>query len=141
MFKTLAFAAATLSLAVSAPLAAQDDAPVTKGEAKLAEMLEGRVAGEPSNCIRTFGSRNLQQIDDTALVYRDGDTVWVNYTKSPSSIDDDDYLVIRKFTNSQLCRTDQVTTRDRFGNFFSGVIILDDFIPYRMPEHGTTNAG
>ena len=24
--------------------------------------------------------------------------------------------------------------RDRFGNFFSGVIFLDDFVPYRLAE-------
>ncbi len=141
MFKTLAAAAATLAFAAANPLAAQTAEPLTKGEAKLAEMLEGRVAGEPVNCIRTFGSRNLQQIDDTAIVYRDGDTVWVNYTRSPGSIDDDDYLVIRKFNATQLCRTDQVTTYDRFANFFSGVIFLDDFIPYRLPGADAENGG
>ena len=134
MLKTLATVAATLSLAFTSSASAQEDAEITKGEAELAELLEGRVAGEPESCIRTIGSRNLEQIDNTALVYRAGDTIWVNYTKTPRAIDDWDYLVIRKFSASQLCRTDQVTTRDRSGNFFSGVILLDDFIPYRLPE-------
>lgn len=141
MFKTIAAAAATFAIACSAPLAAQDAEPLTKGEAKLAKMLEGRIAGEPSNCIRTLGSRNLQQIDETAIVYRDGDTLWVNYTRSPDAIDDNDYLVIRKFGTSQLCRTDQITTYDRFANFFSGVIFLDDFIPYRLPETNAETGG
>ncbi|MBX7539427.1 hypothetical protein K3178_00235 [Qipengyuania sp. GH29] len=116
--------------------AVQADEPVelTKGEKRLAKMLDGRVAGEPESCIRTIGSRNLMTIDGTALVYRSGDTIWVNYTKRPEWIDDSDYLVIRRFSNSSLCRTDQITTYSRGGNFFSGVIFLDDFIPYRTAE-------
>ena len=43
-------------------------------------------------------------------------------------------MVIRKFSGSQLCRTDNITLRDRFSNMFSGIIFLDDFVPYRLPE-------
>ena len=137
MLKRLVLTAAAIG-ALAAPVAAQAEDPVapTRGEAKLAKMLEGRVAGEPERCIRTFGSKSLTQIDDTALVYKDGDTVWVNYTNSPDSIDDGDYLVIKKFDATSLCRTDQITTYSRTGNFFSGVIFLDDFIPYRKAEEG-----
>lgn len=131
MLRSLAVAAA-LTLSLSPIAHAQDAEPaMTKGEARLAKLLEGRVPGEPRDCINTFGSGNLTQIDKTALVYRSGDTVWVNYTRMPHAIDDDDYLVINKFSASQLCRTDQITTHDRYGNFFSGVIMLDEFIPYR----------
>ncbi|MDG5747834.1 hypothetical protein P8Q88_06545 [Qipengyuania sp. XHP0207] len=139
MMKTIlgATCAATAALGLLAmPASADDhtDAEMTKGEAKLAKMLEGRVAGEPERCIRTIGSRNLQQIDDTALVYKQGRTIWVNYTRSPESIDSDDIMVIRRFDGTSLCRTDQITTVERFGGFFSGVIFLDDFVPYRLPE-------
>ena len=130
--------AATAALTMlAAPASAQDyaDRELTRGEAKLAKMLDGRVAGEPERCIRTIGSRNLTQIDDTALVYKQGRTIWVNYTRTPESIDSDDIMVIRKFDGSSLCRTDQITTVERFGGFFSGVIFLDDFIPYRLPEN------
>ena len=135
MLKPILAATAALTM-LAAPAIAQDyaDRELTKGEAKLAEMLDGRVAGEPERCIRTIGSRNLTQIDDTALVYKQGRTIWVNYTRTPGSIDSDDIMVIRKFDGSSLCRTDQITTVERFGGFLSGVIFLDDFIPYRLPE-------
>ena len=136
MIKRLALATAALGLLAAPAVQADDHKEMTKGEAKLAKMLEGRVAGEPESCITTIGSRSMQRIDDTALVYKSGKTIWVNDTKTPESIDDGDYLVIRKFSGSQLCRTDQVTTRDRASNMFSGVIFLDDFIPYRLPEEG-----
>lgn len=118
------------------PASAEEEAPApSRGEQQLAKMLAGRVAGEPERCINTFGNGNLQIIDGTALVYRQGKTVWVNRTRNPDSLDDDDYLVIRKYgSSSQLCRLDNVTTHDRGGNFFTGVVFLEDFVPYRKSE-------
>jgi len=118
------------------PASAEEDAPApSKGELKLTKMLDGRVAGEPARCINTFGGGNLQIIDGTALVYRQGKTLWVNRTRNPDSLDDNDYLVIRKYGSAgQLCRLDNVTTHDRTGNFFTGVVFLEDFVPYRKAE-------
>ena len=136
MFKRLALATAALGLLAAPSVQADETAEMTRGEQKLAKMLEGRVAGEPQNCIRTIGSRSLTSIDDTALVYKDGNPIWVNYTRTPESIDDSDYLVIKKFSATSLCRTDQIQTYDRMGDFFSGVIMLDEFVPYRKAEEG-----
>ena len=133
-----AIALAACGLAATPALAEhhEGDAPeMTKGEKKLAKMLEGRVAGEPESCINTFTSGNLQIIDGTALVYKQGRTLWVNRTRNPESLDDNDYLVIKKFGDaSRLCRLDNVTTHDRGSNFFSGVVLLEDFVPYRLPD-------
>ena len=137
MIKRIAIAATAFAMLAAPAAQADDHGEMTKGEKRLAKMLEGRVAGEPESCIRTIGSRNLVTIDGTALVYRTGDTVWVNYTKHPDAIDDRDYLVIQKWGGpSQLCKTDQITTYSRGGNFFSGVIFLDDFVPYRVADAG-----
>lgn len=126
---------AALALLAMPASAEEKPAGPTKGEAELAKMLEGRVAGEPERCVNTFGNGNLRIIDGTALVYRQGGTVWVNRTRNPDSLDDDDYLVIRKYgSSSQLCRLDNVTTQDRSGNFFTGVVFLEDFVPYRKVE-------
>lgn len=134
MLKRLALATAAITMLAAPAAQAEDHVELTKGEMKLAKMLDGRVAGEPERCIRTIGSRSIQKIDDTALVYRDGDTIWVNYTRSPGAIDDGDYLVIDRFSTTSLCRTDRVTAFSRTGNFMSGVIFLDDFIPYRTAD-------
>ena len=136
MLKRLALSAAAVSLLAAPGVQADEVADMTKGERELAKMLEGRVAGEPERCIRTLPSRNLQTIDDTALVYRQGDTIWVNYTKNARGLDDDDVLVIRRFAGTQLCRTDQITTIDRFGGFYTGFILLDDFVPYTLDKRG-----
>ena len=129
MFKHIALATAAFGM-LSSPVLADENAQMTRGEEKLAKLLDGRVAGEPQSCIRTLGSRNLSQIDGTALTYRDGDTVWVNYTRNPDSIDDRDIMVIDRFSGSSLCRTDQVKLVDRVNGFLSGILLLDEFVPY-----------
>lgn len=131
----LAIAAAAV-LATPATLAsAKDNRAQTKGQAELAKLLEGRVAGEPERCVRTFPSRNLEIIEGTAIVLRVGNTVWVNTTQNPDSLDEDDALLIRKFgSSSQLCRLDNVTTFDRFNGFYTGNVFLTDFVPYRKAD-------
>jgi hypothetical protein len=129
MLKPLALAGAALGL-LAAPALADDHGEMSRGEKKLAKMLEGREKGEPQRCIQTVGSRNLTRIDGTALTYRSGDTLWVNYTRNPDSIDDGDIMVIKRFSGSTLCRTDQIELVDRLSGMFSGVIFLDEFVPY-----------
>lgn len=133
MFKHIALAIAAFGM-LSSPVLADENAQMTRGEEKLAKLLDGRVAGEPQSCIRTLGSRNLSQIDGTALTYRDGDTVWVNYTRNPDSIDDRDIMVIDRFSGSSLCRTDQVKLVDRVNGFLSGILLLDEFVPYKKVD-------
>ena len=106
------------------------------GQERLDKLLEGRVAGKPTDCVPHRPSARLYIIDKTAVVYDTGSTIYVNYTQDPEALDDDDYLVVRDPSPS-LCRTTQITTRDRTGNFFSGAIFLTEFIPYkRVKDEG-----
>jgi hypothetical protein len=107
-------------------------APRLKGEAQLAKMLEGRVAGQPTSCIRTWPNDGMKPIDKTALVFGHGDVIYVNRTTDPASIDEDDALVVRKMGISrELCRTDIVTTYDTASRFTTGNVFLTEFVPYR----------
>ena len=128
------------------PLAAQDAAgqsapdvetettaeasPPTKGEARLAKLLDGRVAGEPVRCIRSLPSQRMTTIDRTAYVYGSGNTIYVQRTRDPDQIDDNDALVTQRFNASELCRLDQMTTVDRVLGFFTGAVFFEDFVPY-----------
>lgn len=123
---TIAVMAAAAGL-IAAPLQAARQS----GEERLAKLIEGRVAGEPRSCLPYLGSHSLTVIDKTAIVYKAGGKVWVNRTAHPESIDEDDILVIRKFgSSSGLCKSDNITLADRFSGMFSGVIFLEDFVPY-----------
>ncbi|WP_425466608.1 hypothetical protein [Qipengyuania marisflavi] len=103
------------------------------GDAKLAKLLDGRVAGEGRNCLSSYKMRRMQVIDGTAIVYRDGSTLWVNIPANAEHLDDSDVMVTRMF-GSSLCRQDIVDTYDRSGHFMNGVIFLGDFVPYRRVD-------
>ena len=123
-------------IAVGAALAVTGSAVAAKsmkerGEARLEKMLEGRVAGEPSNCITTMrGSNNLQVIDGVALVYDAGNTIWVARPRDPRMLDDNDALIMDRFSPSRLCAIEPMKTIDRTGGFFTGIVMLEDFVPY-----------
>ena len=127
--KKLVFALAAVSLAVGS--GAQAATPgVSKGEARLAKMLEGRVAGEPESCISGYRSNRLEVIDETAVVYDAGSTIWVARPTDPRSLDDRDVLVIERF-GGQLCAQDVIRTIDSSTGITTGIVFLEDFVPYR----------
>jgi len=129
--KMTLFAVTAASLALAGCVhdrAAADD----RGEARLAAMLAGRVAGEPRSCVSAYDSSRLQIIDRTAVVYDAGSTIWVSRPSDPRSLDTRDIVVIER-TGSQLCKQDVIRTVDRTGGFATGVIFLGDFVPYTRP--------
>ncbi|MGB3379703.1 hypothetical protein [Allopontixanthobacter sediminis] len=133
-------AVAALSvLAVPAAVhAAQEDKQPrnAEGEAELAKLLEGRTMGEPRKCLGDSERRNMQVIDDTAFVFRDGDTLYVNRPDNASFLDEFDVPVFRVF-GSELCRLDQVEMRSRGSGIGGPVLILQDFIPYTREKESS----
>ena len=131
MRKTVAavLAAATLlSLSVAAD-ARSRMAP----EEKLAKLLDGRVAGEPRDCIYLPSIHGSRIIDRTAIVYDAGRTLWVNRPRiGAESLDDNDILVTDIHgSGSQLCSIDIVRLHDQSSFFYSGFVGLGEFVPYR----------
>ena len=122
-------AAATMALTAGPSTAGER----LSGDAKLAKLLEGRVAGEPRSCINTRVNQNSEVIDGTAVVYGRGRTIWVNVPDNAQDLDDNDALLIRQF-GPQLCRQDIVTTFNPFGGFYTGNVFLGDFVPYTRAD-------
>lgn len=124
------FSAILATVAAAAGLVAVPvDAARPSGEERLAKLIGDRAPGKPKSCITIHPSNNLTIIDKTAIVYRQGSRLWVNRTAHPEDLDDDEIMVIRRY-GASLCRTDTITQVDRTSGFFSGVIFLDDFVPY-----------
>lgn len=116
-------------LIAAAPAIAADDP-----EAELAEAIEGRVAGEPVDCINLRSVRSSRIIDDTAIVYDAGSTIYVNRPRAGAdSLDRWDTLVT-KLHSSRLCRIDVVQLYDSSSRMQTGFVFLDDFVPYRRVE-------
>lgn len=129
--KKIVAAIAISALALSGGAASANQTRAEKGEARLAKMLEGRTAGEPVSCIATMGSSsNLQVIDNTAVVYDGGKTIWVARPTDPRQLGTWDTLVIKRTSGSQLCTNDILYTVDQGTGFRTGAVFLEKFVPY-----------
>ena len=66
------------------------------------KLLEGRVAGEPQDCIYLPRIRSSQIIDGTAIVYDAGSTIYVNRPRNGAdTLDDDDIIAALSYIKSR----------------------------------------
>lgn len=122
--------AASLAMLALPGAAMASDQVYPKGEAKLAKMLEGRVAGKPVKCLSTTSMRDSTVIDKTAIVYRSGSTLYVNRPQAGASSLGGDDILLTKLTGSQLCSIDKIDLIDRGSKMWSGFVSLGEFVPY-----------
>lgn len=117
---------ATLILA-AAPLAAQP----WSGEAGLEQAVEGRLPGRPIQCLTLSRVRSSTIVDETAILFRVGNTIFVNRPRAGANRLDGDDTIVNRSASTRLCRGDPVRTRDPYTGAFRGAIILGEFVPYR----------
>jgi len=128
---TIMITGVALALAVNAN--ASGSSSNEKGEARLAHMLEGRTAGTPVSCITTSRTNAMQVIDGVAVVYDAGKTIYVARPTDPRMLGRNDALVIDRFSPSRLCVQEAMRTIDRYDGNHTGVVFLQDFVPYTKP--------
>jgi hypothetical protein len=114
-------------LAFAFPAAASADA---KGEAKLAQRLAGRVAGAPVRCLNRTQREHMEVIDRTALVFKDGDTYYVNRPSGVEMLTWSDIPVF-KIWGDELCKMDIVHLHDRSTGMGGPGMSMNEFIPYK----------
>lgn len=130
ILQCLTAVAAIAAIGAGAPVQARDR---LTGEAKLAKILDGRVAGKPVDCVPLTQLRSTEIINHTAIVYTASDgTVYVNRPSGANFLDDDDILVSEPY-NGQACRMDIVRLIDRGSRMPGGSVGLNDFTPYPRP--------
>lgn len=118
------------AVGIAAPVVARDR---LTGEARLAKLVEGRIAGKPVDCVSITQIRSTEIIDHTAIVYTGSNgTLYVNRPSGVNFLDDDDILVSEP-RNGQTCRIDIVRLIDRGSRMPGGSIGLNDFVPYPRP--------
>ncbi len=130
--KLLSIVAIAAGVAVAFPAQAdQRRSP----EQQLERALEGRVAGEPVNCVSLRAVRNSRIIDGTAILFDAGSTIYVNRPRSGAeSLDRDDTQVVRSFSG-QLCSIDTIRMVDPVSGMFRGSVFLGEFVPYRRARN------
>ena len=125
-------------LALIAPLAfaatAQAATPLD-GEERLARALEGRVAGAPVDCISLRNVNATTVIDDTAIIYRVGSTLYVNRPRAGADSLNRFDTMVSHVTTGLLCSIDVVRMTDlRAGGMLTGLVFLGEFVPYRRTQ-------
>jgi hypothetical protein len=130
MLRNLPLAAAAALLAL-APAQAK---PRLSPEQQLAKQLEGRVAGEPVRCISLHRVRSSRIIEDTAIVYDAGGTIYVNRPRAGAEDLDHWDTMVTRLHGSQLCSVDTVKLVDPASRIMTGIVFLGDFVPYRRPR-------
>ena len=108
--KTLAAILAGAALVLTGATAATARS-AEENEARLARMLEGRTAGEPVSCIVALNSNRIEVIENVAIVYDAGETIYVARPSNPKSLGRNDVVVLERYT--------------------TGAVFLDEFVPYR----------
>lgn len=120
----------TASLAVVATPASAARQPVDR-EAELARAIGDRIAGEPVDCLDMHRVRATRIIDDTAILYEVGSTIYVNRPRAGAdSLNRWDTMVSRPF-NNRLCSVDTVRMVDLPSRAMTGIVFLGEFVPYR----------
>ena len=127
-------AASAALIAGSCSTTPAQEARTSKAEQRLAEAIDGRVAGPPVDCMPNYRSATqMQIIDDNTLVFHDGNTVYVqNPPGGCRGLGIGGYtLVTRQFGASQICRGDINNLVDIRNGMLGGSCVFGPFIPYR----------
>lgn len=121
----------TALIATAVPAAARDDKRAARGEAQLAKIVDGRVAGKPVHCLDLNRIQSTEIIEGTAIVYRVyGNQLYVNRPLNGEQTLHADDIPVTKVWNGQVCRLDTINLIDRESRFPSGFVGLGDFVPY-----------
>ncbi len=121
-----------VSIAAVSLLAAGSAASATPdGATELARALEGREAGEPVECINLAQVRNTRVIEETAIVYRIGSTLYVNRPRAGADALDRWDTQVTRTPSNRLCSTDTVRMIDPNSRILRGTVFLGQFVPYR----------
>ena len=123
-----------LLIAGCAPAATAPLPPPTPITAQSERVLAGKVAGEPVSCLRAIDARNPVTLENGVAYRVSSKLAYVqqfNGQCSRSMLRNG--FLVRRSTQTQLCRGDIASVNDRTSNILLGSCVYDDFIPYRTP--------
>jgi hypothetical protein len=117
-----------------AVLAAPVQASPVDREAELARAVQGRVAGEPVDCIDLHRVHSSRIIPGTAIVYDAGGVIYVNRPRAGAESLSQWDIQVNRLWSSRLCSIDTVQLIDQGSHMFSGTVFLGEFVPYRRVQ-------
>jgi hypothetical protein len=107
-----------------------------KAQARLAQLLHGKVAGEPQSCLPSYSANDMVVIDDYTIGFREGTRrVWINKPAGGCNLlSAGPYaLLTRNVASSGTCRGDIAHVVDTMSGMTVGSCVFGDFVPYTTP--------
>jgi len=128
-------AAATLAACSTTP--PQPQAVSAEGQAKLQQLLAGKVPGPPTSCISRLRADDMVVISDNLVLFKDGSNrVYRNDFGGGgcSGLASGFYAMKTRSSGSSLCRGDIVEVVDTRSGMLRGACTFGDFVPFtRVP--------
>jgi hypothetical protein len=124
---TAAFAALTLTQIASA---APHDT-----KASLEQLLNGRQAGKPLECLSLRTVRSSTIIEGKAVVFHAQGTLYVNQPQAGAEWLVRDKAILTNSDSGRICRGEVVELFDATTGVQSGSVFLGRFVPYRKKVH------
>ena len=100
-------------------------------EADLSRELAGRTAGPPQDCVPASAGDSLVARDAQTLVYRRGDTIWVNRLAAACPGLNPTSTLIVQVHGSSHCRGDPVRAVEPGQSIPGPTCVLGSFTPWR----------
>lgn len=111
-----------------------------KNQARYEQLIAGKVAGAPLNCLPSYlSANNMTVIDDSTIAFDRGGMsgpVYIAHMRSPCtglSGAGPNALVTRQVGASGLCSGDIGTVQDTMAHITVGSCSFGDFVPYARP--------
>lgn len=101
-------------------------------QARLQQLLEGKLAGAPVSCITHRQADDMTVISDNTVLFRDGSRVFRNDFNGArcTGLGSGFYAMQTRTSGSGLCRGDIVNIVDTRTGMMVGTCTLGDFVPY-----------
>lgn len=110
----------------------QADPLSERDQRRMANLLDGKVPGDPQPCITTRPTTQSSIIGNRAILYRQGAVVYRNDLDGMCpTLNSDSVLVSQRYGSSQLCSGEVVQVRDPHSGASFGSCVLGEFTPYR----------
>jgi hypothetical protein len=102
----------------------------------LERTLDGRIAGEPVDCIRLGDHLDTEIVQGTAIVWNEGQTLYVNRPRAGAESLDRSATLVTRALGPRLCTGDTVSLIDSLSGMTTSVVRLGPFVPYRRSGQG-----
>lgn len=133
----LAAAAAGCSYQAPPPGPPQPSIVDQRAQAKLSQLLAGKVPGPPQSCLANYRQKEMIVVNGNTIAFRDGvNRVWITHPQgSCEMLSSGPYaLVTRQIGGLGLCAGDIGEVVDTMSGTTVGSCVMGPFVPYTFPR-------